>query len=83
MITRQLVKTVALPVSAPADAAKSDPYTVDAYFTDGFTLFRLGGWLSRPTQPALAELEDCRTLHCVLLERDELIGLRLRPVVAA
>lgn len=83
MITRQLLKTPASPTGAPTDPSALDPYVEDAYFTDGSNLYRLAGWLTRPTQPALVELEDCRSLHCVLIDRDELVALGLRPVVRA
>jgi len=63
--------------------ATADPYVADSYFTDGANLYRLIGWLSRRTEPALAELEDCRTLQCVLLERAALVRLRLRVVARA
>jgi len=57
-----------------------DPYVAGAYFTDGVNLYRLVGWLERRTEPLLAEIEDCRTLDCALLERAVLVALGLRPV---
>ena len=79
MITRQLVKGRALPEtpSAPAGAGQ---YLTDSYFTDGVNLYRLAGWLSRPGEEALAELEECRSLHSTLLEREALLALHLVPV---
>jgi hypothetical protein len=57
-----------------------DPYLAERYFTDGVNLFRLVGWLSRPCEPPLAELEDCSSLYSDLLERDDLDELALHPV---
>jgi hypothetical protein len=68
------------PAIGEATANAEDPYVADRYFTDGFSLFRLVGWLRRTREPALCELEDCHTLHCVLIERELLLGLSLRPV---
>jgi hypothetical protein len=82
MITRQLVHSPPL-TRTPAVDTGVDPYQVDSYFTDGVSLFRIAGWLSRPSVPPLVELEDCRSLQCTLLERDVLLGLCLRPVVRA
>jgi len=79
MITRQLVKGPAL-TEAPSVDATTDPYLVDSFFTDGVNLYRIAGWLSRPSVPPLAELEDCRSLHCTLMEREVLVSLALRPV---
>jgi hypothetical protein len=54
-----------------------DPYVVsDRYFTDGVSLYRLVGWIIRPSEAPLAELEDCRSLDTVMLERDDLLALR-------
>jgi len=81
MNTRQLLGGPALAERPPTDVAAPDPYVADRYFTDGINLFRLAGWLSRPRQAPLAELEDCRSLHSTLLERDGLVALDLRPVL--
>jgi hypothetical protein len=79
MITRQLVKGPAGAEMHPA-AAHDDVYVADRYFTDGWNLYRLAGWLSRPGEQPLAELEDCRSLHSTLLEHEHLLALSLNPV---
>jgi len=78
MITRQLTKR-----PAPEDHARpgaADPYHGDTYLTDGVNLYWLAGWLARPGEAAIAELEDCRSLHSTLLEREALLALHLVPV---
>jgi len=82
MITRQLVKTPALAETPSADGAP-DPYVADTYFTDGVHLYRLTGWLSRPGEQPLAELEDCRALHCTLVERKDLLAAGLTAVAVS
>jgi hypothetical protein len=79
MITRQLLKRPAL-VERPSTAATTDPYLAERYFTDGISLYRLDGWLTRPGEVDLAKLEDCRSLHSMLLERKALVELALDPV---
>jgi hypothetical protein len=53
------------------------------YFTDGVHLYRLVCWLNRPVGPRLAELEDCRSLDCMIVTSDDLVRLPLRPVLVA
>ena len=79
MITRQPVTTTTLAERRSADA-QADPYVGDRYFTDGVNLYRLIRWLSRPGEQPLAELEDCRLMHCALLDREALVALALRAV---
>jgi hypothetical protein len=81
MITRQLVKSP--PPSETHSAPRDDVYLADSYFTDGMHLYRLAGWRRRPGEQPLAELEDCRSLHSTLLERERLIALALHPVALA
>jgi len=82
MITRQLIKSPARAETLPA-LAHDDDYVANRYFTDGASLYRVAGWLSRPGEEPLAELEDCHTLNSVLLERAALMALALQPVVTA
>jgi hypothetical protein len=79
MIIKPLVRSPA-PVGARSANSAADPYSADGYFTDGFDLYRLARWLRRTSEPPLAALEDCRTLHVTLLEREDLVELALRPV---
>jgi hypothetical protein len=79
MMIQPLVRGPA-PTGARSANAATDPYAADGYFTDGFELYRLARWLRRTSEPPLAALEDCRTLHVTLLERGDLLELALRPV---
>jgi len=66
---------------APAVAPQLDqPYLPGRYFTNGAALYRIVGWLHRPSEPPLAQVEDCATLHLALLTREELAMMALRPV---
>jgi hypothetical protein len=51
-----------------------------AYFTDDVNLFRVVRWLRRPSEPPLAEVENCRSLESVLLAPDDLARLAVRFV---
>jgi hypothetical protein len=79
MISTQLLKSPA-PVEEPPSAAVCDPYVADRYFTDGVKLYRLAGWVTRPGEATLAELEDCHSLRSTLLARDDLLALSLDTV---
>ncbi len=53
------------------------------YVTDGVNLYRVVCWLSRPVGSRMVELEDCRSLDCVLVTHEDLTAGGLRPVVVA
>lgn len=63
-----------------ADQCRGDARTQAIYFTDGVELFRVNRWLNRPVEPRLAEVENCRSLDCVLLSCDDLARLPVRLV---
>lgn len=51
----------------------------DRCLTDGRRLYRVLGQLA---EGSFYELEDCKTLDIVLITAKDLVGLRLRHVVA-
>jgi hypothetical protein len=53
------------------------------YFTDDVDLYRVVRWLRRPTEPPLAEVENCRSLACELLGPEDLARLYVRVVSSA
>jgi len=65
--------------ASPARAELPD----SRYFTDDVNLYRVVRWLRRPNEPPLAEVEDCRSLDCVLLAPDDLERLAVRFVSSA
>ena len=81
---RIATSTHSLLTVAPAPApALEQLYLADRYFTNGAALYRVVGWMHRPTEPALVELEDCASLHLALLTREDLAMMALRPVALA
>ncbi len=65
-----------------ADDGGSAP-ALPRYFTDGVNLYRFVRWIDHPARPRQAELEDCRSLHCMVLAGDDLVRMSLRPVSVA
>jgi hypothetical protein len=59
---------------------REDAHDGTVYFTDGVELFRVNRWIDRPVEPQLAEVENCRSLDCVLLSRNDLARLPVRLV---
>ena len=60
--------------------AVAEVYPAGCYFTDGMSLYRIAGWLSRPIGPDLVEIEDCVSLDRILVGGEDLKRLRLRAV---
>jgi hypothetical protein len=65
---------------ADVEQWREDAHERAVYFTDGVDLYRVNRWLDRPTEPRLAEVENCRSLDCVLLSCDDLARLSVRLV---
>jgi hypothetical protein len=65
---------------APRGSSRSIAPTAVAYFTDDLDLYRVVRWLRRPSEPALAEVENCRTLACELVSPEDLNRLCVRVI---
>jgi hypothetical protein len=68
---------------AATEQWRADAVSRVGYFTDGAELYRVNRWLERPSEPRLAEVENCRSLDCVLLSCDDLARLPVRMIAVA